>query len=46
MDATLNSRGRWRSLSATARAEIDLKFWEVGRLTLEWLLTPRIADQS
>jgi cation diffusion facilitator CzcD-associated flavoprotein CzcO len=44
MDATIERPGWWRSLSATAQGEIDRKFWEVGRLTLEWWLTPRLAD--
>jgi cation diffusion facilitator CzcD-associated flavoprotein CzcO len=44
MDATIRSRGWWRSLSATEQDEIARKFWEVGRLTLEWWLTPRLAD--
>jgi thioredoxin reductase len=44
MDATLRSRGWWRSLSVTEQREIGRKFWEVGRLTLEWWLTPRLAD--
>jgi thioredoxin reductase len=44
MDETIRNRGWWRSLSATAQGEIGRKFWEVGRLTLEWWLTPRLAD--
>ena len=27
------------------QGEIVQKFWEVGRLSLEWWLTPRLADQ-
>jgi cation diffusion facilitator CzcD-associated flavoprotein CzcO len=45
MDETVRNRGWWRSLSATAQSEIGRQFWEVGRLTLEWWLTPRLADQ-
>jgi cation diffusion facilitator CzcD-associated flavoprotein CzcO len=45
MDATLSRRGWWRSLSATEQGEIAQKFWQVGRLTLEWWLTPRLADK-
>jgi cation diffusion facilitator CzcD-associated flavoprotein CzcO len=45
MDATINRRGWWRSLSATEQAQIAQKFWEVGRLSLEWWLTPRLADE-
>jgi FAD-dependent urate hydroxylase len=45
MDATLSRRGWWRSLSATEQGEITQKFWQVGRLSLEWWLTPRLADE-
>ena len=45
MDATLRRRGWWRSLSATEQGEITQKFWRVGRLSLEWWLTPRLADE-
>jgi cation diffusion facilitator CzcD-associated flavoprotein CzcO len=45
MDATLNRRGWWRSLSAIEQGEIAQKFWQVGRLSLEWWLTPRLADE-
>ncbi len=45
VDATLSRRGWWRSLSATEQGEIVQKFWEVGRLSLEWWLTPRLADE-
>ena len=44
MDETIRNGGWWRSLSAGAQGEIGRKFWEVGRLTLEWWLTPRLAD--
>jgi len=45
MDATLSRSGWWRSLSATQQGEIVQKFWQVGRLSLEWWLTPRLADK-
>ncbi len=45
MDATLDRPGWWRSLSATEQGEITRKFWQVGRLSLEWWLTPRLADE-
>ena len=45
MDATISRRGWWRSLSAIEQGEIAQKFWEVGRLSLEWWLTPRLADE-
>jgi cation diffusion facilitator CzcD-associated flavoprotein CzcO len=44
VDATTSRRGWWRSLSATEQADITREFWAVGRLTLEWWLTPRLAD--
>jgi cation diffusion facilitator CzcD-associated flavoprotein CzcO len=34
--------GWWRSLPASEQEAIARKFWEVGRLTLEWWLTPRL----
>ncbi len=36
------SPGWWRSLPASEQEAIARKFWEVGRLTLEWWLTPRL----
>jgi cation diffusion facilitator CzcD-associated flavoprotein CzcO len=42
VDATIKQRGWWRSLDAAAQRDIDRKFWEVGRLTLEWWLTARL----
>ena len=42
VDATLNSRGWWRSLPGEQQQGIARQFWEVGRLTLEWWLTPRL----
>jgi cation diffusion facilitator CzcD-associated flavoprotein CzcO len=44
MDATIRTRGWWRSLSEGERQSIGRQFWEVGRLTLEWWLTPRLAS--
>jgi cation diffusion facilitator CzcD-associated flavoprotein CzcO len=43
VDATLSVRGWWRSLTQTEQEAIARQFWEVGRLTLEWWLTPRLA---
>ncbi len=43
--ATISRPGWWRSLSATEQGEIAQKFWNVGRLNLEWWLTPRLADE-
>jgi cation diffusion facilitator CzcD-associated flavoprotein CzcO len=45
VDATVRHRGWWRSLSPSEQEAIGHKFWEVGRLTLEWWLTPRLTDQ-
>jgi FAD-dependent urate hydroxylase len=43
IDSTLAVPGWWRSLPRGQRDAIDRQFWEVGRLTLEWWLTPRLA---
>ena len=43
VDATLSVPGWWRSLAQTEQDAIARQFWEVGRLTLEWWLTPRLA---
>jgi thioredoxin reductase len=42
VDQTLAERGWWRNLPPTRQQEIALQFWQVGRLTLEWWLTPRL----
>lgn len=42
MDATMSRRGWWRTLSQGEQDAISRRFWEVGRLTLEWWLTPRL----
>jgi cation diffusion facilitator CzcD-associated flavoprotein CzcO len=42
MEQTLASPGWWRGLSRSAQEAIARQFWEVGRLTLEWWLTPRL----
>ncbi len=42
VEQTLASRGWWRNLPATEQQAIALRFWQVGRLTLEWWLTPRL----
>jgi cation diffusion facilitator CzcD-associated flavoprotein CzcO len=43
MDATIRFPGWWRSLPRGDQDKISQKFWEVGRLTLEWWLTPRLT---
>ena len=42
VDQTLATRGWWRGLTADQRAGIAQQFWSVGRLTLEYWLTPRL----
>ena len=42
VEQTLATRGWWRTLSGSEQEAIARKFWEVGRLTLEWWLTPRL----
>jgi thioredoxin reductase len=43
IDATLRTRGWWRGLPAAQQQAIAREFWEAGRLTLEYWLTPRLA---
>jgi len=45
VEQTLAERGWWRNLPATRQQEIALQFWQVGRLTLEWWLTPRLRPE-
>src|SRR5580704_11512270 len=45
LDATLSRRGWWRSLSVTEQGAIAQEFWQAGRLSLEWWLTPSLADE-
>ncbi len=42
VERIVNSPGWWRSLPASEQDAISRKFWEVGRLTLEWWLAPRL----
>ena len=42
VEQTLAHRGWWRALSADEQRAIALEFWQVGRLTLEPWLTPRL----
>ena len=44
VDQTLAHPGWWRGLSAEQQATIAAQFWQVGRLTLEPWLVPRIPD--
>jgi FAD-dependent urate hydroxylase len=43
IDQTLARRGWWRQLPAAQQREITATFWQVGRLTLEHWLAPRLA---
>jgi cation diffusion facilitator CzcD-associated flavoprotein CzcO len=45
MEATVKVRGWWRTLPTTEQDAIARQFWEVGRLTLEHWLTPRLASK-
>jgi cation diffusion facilitator CzcD-associated flavoprotein CzcO len=42
IEQTLATPNWWRTLPAAGQEAIARKFWEVGRLTLEWWLTPRL----
>jgi thioredoxin reductase len=44
VDATVRVRGWWRNLPAADQDAISRRFWEVGRLTLEAWLTPRLRS--
>ncbi len=45
VEATVAVPGWWRSLSEGERRTVERRFWEVGRLTLEWWLVPRLAGE-
>jgi cation diffusion facilitator CzcD-associated flavoprotein CzcO len=42
VEQTLRVRGYWRNLPRSDQEAITRRFWEVGRLTLEHWLTPRL----
>jgi thioredoxin reductase len=42
VDQTVATRGWWRGLSTTEQQDVARQFWEVGRLTLEHWLLPRL----
>jgi cation diffusion facilitator CzcD-associated flavoprotein CzcO len=42
VERTLTVRGYWRHLATSEQEAITRRFWEVGRLTLEHWLTPRL----
>ena len=43
VEQTLAVRGYWRNLPKSGQDAVARRFWEVGRLTLEYWLTPRLA---
>ena len=43
VEQTLAVRGYWRNLPKSEQDAVARRFWEVGRLTLEYWLTPRLA---
>jgi FAD-dependent urate hydroxylase len=43
VEQTIKVRGYWRNLPQSERDAIARQFWEVGRRTLEYWLTPRLA---
>ena len=45
VEQTLATRGWWRNLTPSRQQEIARQFWRVGRLTLEWWLTPRLRPE-
>jgi FAD-dependent urate hydroxylase len=46
LEDTVRVRGWWRTLSKAEQDAIVQRFWEVGRLTLEHWLTPRLTSTA
>jgi FAD-dependent urate hydroxylase len=46
LETTVRVPGWWRSLPRAEQDAITRRFWEVGRLTLEYWLTPRLASPA
>jgi FAD-dependent urate hydroxylase len=46
METTMRVPGWWRGLPKAEQDAITRRFWEVGRLTLEHWLTPRLASPA
>ena len=44
VDSIVRAPGWWRRLPPAQREAITRRFWEVGRLTLEYWLTPRLEQ--
>jgi cation diffusion facilitator CzcD-associated flavoprotein CzcO len=46
VEQTISVPGYWRKLSQGEQKAIARRFWEVGRLTLEYWLLPRLASEA
>ena len=46
VESTVRISGWWRHLSTVERDAIALRFWQAGRLTLEYWLAPRLASPA
>jgi FAD-dependent urate hydroxylase len=46
VESTVRVPGWWRRLTKREQDAIAQRFWEVGRLTLEYWLTPRLASRT
>jgi FAD-dependent urate hydroxylase len=46
VESTTNVSGYWRNLPKSEQDAIAHPFWDVGRLTLEYWLTPRLEGDS
>ena len=46
VENTIKVPGYWRNLSKAQQEAIAARFWEVGRLTLEPWLTPRVKSEA
>jgi cation diffusion facilitator CzcD-associated flavoprotein CzcO len=46
VESTVRVPGWWRTLSKGEQDAITQRFWEVGRLTLEYWLTPRLTSKT
>jgi FAD-dependent urate hydroxylase len=46
VESTVRVPGWWRTLSKGEQDAITQRFWQVGRLTLEYWLTPRLTSKA
>jgi cation diffusion facilitator CzcD-associated flavoprotein CzcO len=46
VERTVRISGWWRDLSTAEQDAISLRFWQAGRLTLEYWLVPRLAHPA